>query len=75
MITKFVLNAILNHVRMSWIICSNEKIKYEIDESNHPDWLNKVTCYNTSICSRLHGILFEDFITHEKPIDIISCVI
>ena len=25
MITKFVLNAILHHVGMSWIICSNKK--------------------------------------------------
>ena len=24
-ITKFLLNAILHHVGMSWIICSNEK--------------------------------------------------
>ena len=37
-ITKYVLNAILHHVGMSWIICSNEKIKYEMDKSNHPNW-------------------------------------
>ena len=49
MITKFVLNTILHHVGMSWIIFSNDKIKYEMDKSNHPDWLNKVTWYNTSI--------------------------
>ena len=63
MITKFVLNAILYHVGMSWIICSNEEIKYEMEESNHTDCLNKVPWYNTAICSRLHGSLFEDFIT------------
>ena len=66
MITKFVLNEILYHVGMSWIICSSEKIKYEIEESNHTDWLNKVPWYNTAICSRLHGSLFEDFITHAR---------
>ena len=38
LITKFVLNAILHHVDMSWIICSNKEMKYEI---NHQDWLNK----------------------------------
>ena len=63
MITKFVLNAILHHVGMSWIISSNNEMKYERDESNHQDWLNKGPWYNTSICSRLHGILFEYFIT------------
>ena len=30
-ITKFVLDAILHHVGMSWIICSNKKMKYEIN--------------------------------------------
>ena len=46
MITKFVLNAILHHVGMSWIISSNNEMKYEIDESNHRDWLNKYPWYN-----------------------------
>ena len=31
MITKFVLNAILHHVGMLWIICSNKEMLYEID--------------------------------------------
>ena len=64
-ITEFVLNTIWHHVGMSWIICSNEGIKYEIDKSNHQDWLNKGPLYNTDICSRLHGSLFEYFITYE----------
>ena len=41
MITKFVLNAILHHVAMSWIISSNEEMEYEMDENNHQDFLNK----------------------------------
>ena len=41
-------------------------MKYEIDEINHPNWLNKVPWYNTAICSRFHGSLFEDFITHAR---------
>ena len=61
-----MLNTILHHVGMSWIICSNKGIKYEIDKSNHQDWLNKGPLYNTAICSRLHGSLFEDFITHAR---------
>ena len=64
MITKFVSNPILHHVGLSWIISSNEEMKYEIDKNNHQDWLNKVPWYNTSICLKLHGIMFEYFITH-----------
>ena len=63
-ITKFVLNAILHHVGMSWIICSNKEMKYEIDEINHQYWLNKGPWYNTDICSKLYGEMFEAFITH-----------
>ena len=66
MITKFVLNAILHHVGMSWIIISNREMKYERDKNNHQDWLNKGPWYNTSICLNLHGSIFEDFITHER---------
>ena len=41
-------------------------MKYEIDESNHQYLLNKGPWYNTAICSRLYGILFEYFITHVR---------
>ena len=33
MISKFVLNAILHHVGMTWIISSNKEMKYEIDKN------------------------------------------
>ena len=65
MITKFVLNSILNHVGMSWIISSNKERNDEIDENIHQYWLNKGPWYNTSICLKLHGNMFEDFITNE----------
>ena len=65
MITKFVLNAILHRVGMLWIIFSNKEMLYEMDEINYPVCLNKGTWYNTAICSKLHGSLFEYFITHE----------
>ena len=39
---------------------------YEIEENNYPDWLDKVPWYSTSICSKLHGKLFEDFIIHAR---------
>ena len=66
MITKFVLNAILHHVGMSWIISSNKEMKYEMDENIHQDWLNKGPWYNTSICLKFHGSRFEDFITQAR---------
>ena len=66
MTTKFLLNAILYHVGMLGIICSNGKMKYERDESNHPDWLNKSPWYNTAIYSRLHVSMFKYFIAHTR---------
>ena len=61
-----MLNAILHHVGMSWIIIYIDEMKYEIYKSNHQDWLNKVPWYNTDICSRLLGIMLEYFITHAR---------
>ena len=49
---------------MLWIICSNKEMLYETDRSDNTNWLNKCPWYNTYIYSRLHGIMFEDFITH-----------
>ena len=47
-------------------IYSHNEMLYEIEESNHPNWLNKVPWYNTSICSKFHGKLFEHFIRHAR---------
>ena len=55
MIAKFLLNVIFHHVGMSWIISSNDEMKY-----------NKGPWYNTAICSRLNGSLYEYFITHAR---------
>ena len=41
-------------------------MKYETDENNHEYWLNKDPWYNTAIYLWLHGIRFEDFITHAR---------
>ena len=66
MITKFLLNSIFYHVGMSWIMCSNKEMLYEVGDSNHPDWFNKSPWYNTNICSKMNGKVFEDFITHTR---------
>ena len=66
MITKFVLNIKFHHVGLSWIISSSKQMKYDIKENNHPDWLNQGPRYNTAICSKLHGTVFDDFIRNER---------
>ena len=65
-INKFLLNTMLHHVGMSWIISSNQEMEYEMDENNHQDWLNKGLWYNTYICSKLHGSRFVDFIKQAR---------
>ena len=37
-----------------------------MENNNHQDWLNKVPWYKTSICSKLRGRRFEDFITQAR---------
>ena len=61
-----MLNEILHHVSMSWIISSNKEMKYDTNKNNHQDWLNKCPWYNTSICQKLHGSRFENFITQAR---------
>ena len=66
MITKFVLNTVLHHVGLFWIISLNKQMKYEIEENNHPDCLNKGPRYNTSICYKFHRTVFDDFIINDR---------
>ena len=66
MITKCVLNEILHHVGMSWIICSKNEMLYEIKENKHLYWFNKGPWYNTAICSKFQGKVFADFIKHAR---------
>ena len=64
-ITTFLSNKMLHHVGMLWIIENHKKLKYDRDEQNS-DWLSGGTWYNTSICKKLHGKLFEGFIINER---------
>ena len=50
----------LHNVGMSCIIISNQEMEYEMDETNNQDWLKKGPWYNISICSNLHGSIFEE---------------
>ena len=37
-VTEFLLNTLLHHVGMSWIIETHEQLKYDMDK-DHPDWM------------------------------------
>ena len=46
-ITKFVLNEILHHVGMSWIISFKKEMDYDnFTHSNNLDWFDTGPCYN-----------------------------
>ena len=47
--------------------CLQPEMEYDMTtKSNHLYWLNKVPWYNKNICSKLHGIKFENFITQAR---------
>ena len=48
-ITSFLLNTLLHHVGISWIIETDEQLKYDKDKHN-PYWITGGTCHNTTIC-------------------------
>ena len=56
----------LHNSGMSWMISSNQETEYGMNENNNQYWLNKGPWYNKSICSKLHGSRFEDFITQAR---------
>ena len=60
-ITSFVLNTVLHHVGISWIIETNKYLEYDMDKHNS-DWIAGGPWYNTFICKKLHGKVFEEFI-------------
>ena len=45
-ITSFVLNTVLHHIGMSWIIETHEQLKYYMEKQN-PDRITDGTWYNT----------------------------
>ena len=64
-ITSIVLNTLLHHVVMSCIILSNNQLKYNMDKHSS-DWITSGPWYNTSICKKLHGKMFEEFIINSR---------
>ena len=64
-INSFLLNKLLHHVDMSCIIETNEQLKYDMDKHNS-EWMTGGPWYNTSICKKLHGNVFEGFIRNAR---------
>ena len=64
-ITTFILNKMLHHVGMLWIIENHEQSKYDMEIQNS-DWITCGTCYNTYISKKLHGNVFEGFIINSR---------
>ena len=61
-ITQFVLNEMLHHVAISWIISSKKEMHYDnFTNSTKLERFDTGPWYNKNICSKLHGITFEDF--------------
>ena len=60
-ITTFVLNTMLHHVGILWIIETHEKLQYDMDKHNS-ECMTGGHWYNIYICKKLHGKLFEGFI-------------
>ena len=73
-ITTFVLNTILHHVGMLWIIETHEQLKYNMDKYNS-EWITGGPWYNTSICKKLHGNFLRDLLKIQELTDIISCAL
>ena len=66
-ITKFVLNAMLHHVGMSWTISSKKEMDYDnFTNSKNLEWFDTGPWHNKNICSKLYGTTFEDFITQDR---------
>ena len=64
-ITTFVLNTMLHHGGILWIIETHEQLKYDMDKHNS-EWMTVGTWYNTYICKKYHGKVFEVFIRNAR---------
>ena len=60
-----MLNTMLQHVGMLWIIETHERLKYDMDKHNS-DWVTSGSWYNTSIFKELHGNVLEEFIINAR---------
>ena len=73
-VTKFVLDSVLHHVGLSWIIERNQKFQYDIYEHN-VDWLRNCPWYNTPICKNYMEQCLKNILEMQELTDIILFVI
>ena len=45
---------------MLWVIETHEQLQYDMDKHNS-EWMTVGPWYNTSICKKLHGKVFDGF--------------
>ena len=50
-ITTYVLNTMLHHVGMFWIIETHEQLQYDMEKHNL-EWMTGDLWYNTYICKK-----------------------
>ena len=55
----------LHQVGMLWIIETHEQLQYDMDKYNS-EWMTGGLWYNTYICNKLHGKVFELFIRNAR---------
>ena len=61
MVTNFLLNTVLHHVGLSWIIETNQQWEYDIDEHSS-NFLTNGHWYNIYISTKLYGTVFDIYI-------------
>ena len=62
-ITPFVMNSMLHHVGMSWMIGSKKEMDYDnFTNTDNVGWFETGLWHNKNICSKLYGTAFEGFI-------------
>ena len=55
----------LHHVGMLWIIETHKQLQYDMDKQNS-EWTTGGPLYNTYVCMKLHGNVFEGFIRNKR---------
>ena len=60
-----MLNTMLHHVGMLWIIETHEQIKYDMDKHNS-ELMKGDPWNNTYICKKLHGKVFDEFVRNTR---------
>ena len=64
-ITTFVTSMVFHNIVLSWIIQSNKNPGFDF-QKNCPPWILNGPWHKTTICSRLHGSVFEDYLKTSK---------